>query len=64
MSVSGMFSLFRNSKCKVTNFYRNVSIVLLCISGLVFPCYPEYGVVPLLSSVVFYILSYIQNLKN
>ena len=49
-----MFSLFRNSKCKVTNFYRNVSITLLCISGLIFPCYPHYGIVPLLSSVVFF----------
>ena len=59
-----MFSLFRNSKCKVTNGLRNVSIALLCISGLTIPCYPEYGIVPLLCSVVFYILSYIQNTKN
>ena len=43
-----MFNLFKHSKCEVTNKMRNVSIFLICVSGLTIPCFPKYGIVPLL----------------
>ena len=42
-----MFNLFKHSKCEVTNKMRNVSIFLICVSGLTIPCFPKYGIVPL-----------------
>ena len=43
-----MFNLFKHSKCEVTNKLRNVSLILVCVSGLTIPCFPKYGVVPLI----------------
>ena len=43
-----MFNLFKHSKCEVTNKLRNVSLVLICVSGLTIPCFPRYGIVPLI----------------